>query len=162
VIYQIPTRQPSLTHVMEPSELINRSPVHGLDTDPLVPYVAALDRADRPQAQFHWINQHQARIEADVRRGQVLSVQVTYDPGWRASVNGARKPVRPDGIGLMVVDPGCDGKCVVDLDWTGGREARWTIRAQVLGLVLCFAWPLAGAWKRRRDQAGGGAVQTSI
>jgi hypothetical protein len=161
VIYQIPTRQPSLTHVMEPSELINRSPVHGLDTDPLVPYVAALDRADRPQAQFHWINQHQARIEADVRRGQVLSVQVTYDPGWRASVNGARKPVRPDGIGLMVVDPGCDGKCVVDLDWTGGREARWTIRAQVLGLVLCFAWPLAGAWKRRRDQAGG-AMQTSI
>jgi hypothetical protein len=160
-IYQIPTPQPSLAHVMEPSQLINRSPVHGLDTDPLVPYVAAIERADAPQARFRWVNQHQARIEADSRRGQVLSVQISYDPGWRASVNGVRKPVRADGIGLMVVEPGCDGKCAVDLDWSGGRETRWTVRAQVLGLVLCLAWPIVGSWKRRRTQTGG-AAQTSI
>ena len=153
-IYQVPTPQPSLAHVLEPSQLINRPPVHGLDTDPLVPYVAAIERTDAPQASFHWVNQHQARIEADVRRGQVLSVQVTYDPGWRASVNGVRKPVRPDGIGMMVVEPGCDAKCVVDLDWSGGREARWAARVQVLGLILCLAWPLAGFWKRRRNHAG--------
>jgi hypothetical protein len=51
---------------------------------------------------------------------------------------------------LMVVEPSCDGPCAVDLVYSGGREARWTKRAQVLGIILCLGWPLAVVWKRRR------------
>ena len=129
---------------MESSELVSRSPGNGLDTDPLIRYVSALDRADSPPASFRWISPHQAHIDTNVRTGQVLSVQITYDPGWQAIVDGHRQPTRPDGIGLLTIEPSCNGPCNVDLIFDEGRELRWTKWGQVLGLVLCFAWPAVG------------------
>jgi hypothetical protein len=81
--------------------------------------------------------------------GEVLSVQITYNPGWHALINGVRQPLRADGLGLMVIEPSCHGPCTVDLIWDGGREARWTKWAQGIGLALCFLWP-AWPWLTQR------------
>jgi hypothetical protein len=81
-------------------------------------------------------------------RGQVLSIQISYHPGWTASVNGRSVPVRSDGIGLIVVDPGCEGECRVDLAFTGGVEAATVQIVSYGALVAGLAW-IAGSYRRR-------------
>ena len=51
-------------------------------------------------------------------------MQVSYDPGWHARVNGQAREVRQDGLGLMWIRPGCNGSCEVDLAYDGGWELR--------------------------------------
>lgn len=142
VVYGIPRRSSSLAFVMAPSQVVARAPIHGLDVEPLIPYVAAMESPDVPAASFQWLNQHQARIEADLSGGQVLSAQITYDPGWRASIGSVEQPIASDALGLMVIRPECRGHCSIDLVYDGGREGKLTRVAQVFGIVLWLGWPI--------------------
>jgi uncharacterized membrane protein YfhO len=84
----------------------------------------------------------EAEIRATVDHGQVIAVQVTYDPGWEAYANGKRQPVRGDAIGLMVIEPDCHGPCEISLRYTGGK-ARVVTRAMSLAamlVALAFGW----------------------
>jgi hypothetical protein len=139
-IYQVPQRHPGLAHVISRQSLVSRTPADGLDTDPLTPYLAALNDPALPDAEMHWLNFHQAQISAEVRPGQVISVQENYDPGWTATVKGQGTPVRADALGFLTVEPPCDGPCQVDLLWDGGPERRTTtlIGAATLSLVACW------------------------
>jgi hypothetical protein len=127
-IFAVPQRSPSLAHVIPRSAVTARAPVHGLDIDPVRPYVAALDDASLPLAALTWVSPSHAVIDAPVKSGQELSVQVTYMPGWRAHTNAGAVPVRKDGIGLIVIDPQCDGPCHVDLSF-GPNTEDWICRA---------------------------------
>ncbi len=98
----------------------------------------ALDDASLPLAPLVWRNPDQARISAALAPSQVISVQVTYDPGWTASVAGRRVPIRSDQLGLIVIEPHCSGSCDVDLEFTGGPE-----RAACLAVSLLAALGLA-------------------
>jgi hypothetical protein len=51
-------------------------------------------------------------------------VQVTYHPGWHATVAGKPQKVFKDGLGLMWLHPDCNGACEVVLDYDGGWELR--------------------------------------
>ena len=51
-------------------------------------------------------------------------MQVSYDPGWHARVNGEARKLERDGLGLMWIRPGCNGACELDLAYDGGWELR--------------------------------------
>jgi hypothetical protein len=141
-IYEVPSRSPSLAHVIPAAAVVERTPIHGLDVEPVEPYVAALDDPRYPLAAFQWKGMSEAEIRATVDRGQVIAVQVTYDPGWEAYANGKRQPVRGDAIGLMVIEPDCHGPCEISLRYTGGK-ARVVTRAMSLAamlVALAFGW----------------------
>lgn len=138
VIYQVPNASPSLAHVIQPGELVSKTPVHGLDTGAVLKYVNAI--AASP-AQFRWMNPHQAQIQADVKKSDVVSVQISYDPGWRVTVSGVPKRTRADALGLLVIEPDCEGSCTFDLLFTGADASRWTRWASLFGLGLAIAWP---------------------
>ena len=141
-IYEVPSRSPSLAHVIPAAAVVERTPIHGLDIEPVEPYVAALDDSRYPLATFQWQGMSEAEIRATVDRGQVIAVQVTYDPGWEAYANGKRQPVRGDAIGLMVIDPDCHGPCDILLRYTGGIDSVVT-RAMSLAAMLAavaFGW----------------------
>jgi hypothetical protein len=124
---------------MRPSDLVAREPESGIDVDPLRPYVAALDNPEFPTAQFAWSNRHQATMTADLRRDQVLSVQITYHPGWHASVDGQPRRAFRDNLGQLAVAPACDGPCRVELDFDGGAEmyvARLVSWSAMLGGLI--------------------------
>ena len=83
-------------------------------------------------------------IRTTMAPSQALFVQISYHPGWRALVDGQQRPIRPDGLGLMIIEPGCSGACDVRLVYNGGREmlmARWLSAA---ALLLMIIW--AGYW----------------
>ena len=139
VIWEVPWRSPSLAHVMRPSDLVAHEPESGIDVDPLRPYVAALDNPEFPAAQFAWRNRHQATMTADLRPDQVLSVQISYHPGWHASVDGQPRRAFRDHLGQLAVAPACDGPCRVEIAFDGGAEmyaARLISWSAMLGGLL--------------------------
>ncbi len=142
VIYDIPSRSRSLAHVIPGSAVIARAPENGIDVEPLKPYVAALEDPKVGLAQFQWTSHHSAHVVASMDAGQVLSVQVSYDPGWNATVKGVKKPILRDKLGQMVVEPGCQGTCEIDMSYDGGREAIAVAVAQLAGVVLVLAIPM--------------------
>jgi hypothetical protein len=141
-IFAIPQRSASLAHVVPKNAIAAREPIHGLDVDPVRPYVMALDDPSLPPAKLTWLGPSHARIVTVTKPGELISVQESWAPGWRASVGRSDVPVRKDGIGLMFLDPHCDGPCEVNL-WYGVSTEAWLCRAlsAVATLILgAFCW----------------------
>jgi uncharacterized membrane protein YfhO len=101
-------------------------------------------------ADFEWQGPNRAAISARIQPGQVIATQVTYDPGWRASVNGVPRAVYRDGIGFMAVRAECVGECRIELDYDGGIEAK-LCRATSLGALLFAAAFGFGLFRRVRE-----------
>lgn len=150
VIYQVPHTHTSLAHVLSPADLPVRPPINGLDIDPLKPYVSALEDSALPVADLRWTSRHSAQIQANLQPGQVLSVQITHHPGWRAAVNGRIVRSYADALGQMVVDPGCRGPCTVDLTYDGGLEMRLARLLSWAALAGSGLWIAIGNYLRRR------------
>lgn len=135
VIYEVPGRRRSLAHALLPEQLVSRRLDNYLDNEPLRAYYDALGDMSLPVAELEWRSPNQAVINADLDSGQVLSVQVTWHPGWHATVNGEVRPVRSDGLGFLVIEPRCDGPCSVTLTYDGGTEMKLAKAASVTALL---------------------------
>ncbi|MGD0497367.1 MAG: hypothetical protein ABSC23_02920 [Bryobacteraceae bacterium] len=138
-IYRVPQASASLAHVMPPDRIVRRAPTNGMDTGEISQYDAALDNPAAP-ASFAWRGPNAAAIKADLQSGDVVSVQVTFDRGWRAFVNGAPRSIQPDGLGQMVVEPACSGACDIRLVYDGGWEAKLCRGAAVAVLLFLVGW----------------------
>jgi hypothetical protein len=138
-IYAVPRAAASLARVIPRTAVITRAPVHGMDLDQLLVYVAALDDASMPAASLRWEGQSRATIDTRVEPAQVLSVQIAWDPGWHASVGGKNVPLTKDGLGQMVVDARCDGACEIRLTY-GTSPAVWLCRAASALAILAMSW----------------------
>jgi hypothetical protein len=152
-IMAVPHRTGGLAHVIPEAALVRRTPIHGLDVAPVLPYIAALDDPALPAAAIDWRNQHDATIQARLSKGQVVSVQLSYTKGWHATVGGQPREVMGDAIGLLAIRPRCEGDCVIRLTYDGGTEmtvARIASRSMA-GLLLIGG--LIAEWKRRSKQS---------
>ena len=98
--------------MIHPDQLVRRTPVDGLDGEPLRTYVGALEEPSLPRARFQWRNPHQAAIATD----QVLSVEVSYAPGWHATANGRPARLGSSRLGLLLVEPRSTGLCQITLN----------------------------------------------
>jgi hypothetical protein len=136
-ICRVPRARRSLAHVVPADRTVIRRPATGGDVAAIRPFTEALDAA--PDARFEWQGTDSARILATVKPGHVVSVQISWHPGWKATANGRAVPLRSDGLGLTIVEPDCDGACEIRLHYSGGPELllchalRW---AAVAGLVM--------------------------
>lgn len=140
-IYQVPQRSAALAHVVPGEALVRRAPASMGDIGDVERYAAALTDASLPLAAFAWTGRNHARISSHAGPGQAISVQVTYDRGWRAASAGRRIPIHADGLGLMWLE--CGGACEIALDYTGSFEltlCRWLTALAAAGLI---AIPLA-------------------
>jgi hypothetical protein len=155
-VYGVPMPSRSLAHVIPAKAIVGREPLNGLDTEPAIAYVSALDDPAMPQAQIQWKGPSRAVIRARMTRAQLISVQVTYNPAWHADSAGRPLTVRKDGLGLIVIDPVCSGDCEIDLHYDATPET-WFCRlmsalvSAVLAAMLIVsrdAAPLvAGFWR---------------
>lgn len=145
-IYAVPQRTKSIAHVVPEGALVQHQPLNGLDVAELARYVAALDDPAFRDAPLIWRSTGEARIQATVHPGQVISVQSTYDQGWIAFANSHPAAVTRDALGLTVIHPDCDGVCQVDFIFDGGLE-RKLCRAASWAVAL---GALAGIWIARK------------
>jgi len=98
-----------------------------MDVEPLKGYADALEDATIPEAGMNWRGESQVYVKARVMPGQVIAVQESFDTAWEARVRGQRRPVRSDGLGLMIIDTGCAGDCEVELTY-GTTAEVWICR----------------------------------
>ena len=145
-IYEVPHLTNSLAHIINSTDAVLREPVHGLDVAPLRPYVAALVSTAYPEASFDWTGTSSAHIETSLHADQLVSVQVTYDRAWRAYVNGIEKPVSRDALDLMLIHPGVEGDCKIDLIYRSSYRTALRFAAAA-GWAACL---FAAVWARRR------------
>jgi hypothetical protein len=147
-IYAVPRRSSTLAHVVRPADLAPRFPPDASRPTELQPFLTALEDPALPPATFDWLGTRQARIAADLRPGYLIAVQVAYHSGWSARVNGQARRVWGDPLGLTIVDPRCEGPCVVDLAYDGGWEMTFFRTLS----FLCAAGGLAASvfWRRLR------------
>ena len=125
------------------SDQVQLTPV-AYDTTAIQPYLAALDNPSYPAAAFHWRAPGDAVIAADLKPEHILSVQITWDKGWKAYAGGQRVHAWGDKLGQMVVEPRCSGPCTVELKYDGGTEG-----------IYARAIHRAGAGRRRAVDTGG-------
>jgi hypothetical protein len=155
-IYRVPNRSSSLAHVVPAQAIVSQPPVNGLDVDQIYAYDAALDDASYPAAEIQWHNLHSFHVAAKRQPGQVISVQVTYHPGWHAIERGRAVPITRDGLGLMVLKPDCQGDCSIEMRYDGGLELKFmrilSAMAACSTLIYCAMSFHKGRWTSlRRD-----------
>jgi hypothetical protein len=89
-------------------------------------------------------------LSAELKQNQLLSVQVTYHPGWRARVNHAVRRVMKDPVGLLLIAPECEGRCVVDLEYADDAEMRVARIASWTAMAAAIVWVIASLLRRNR------------
>jgi hypothetical protein len=138
-MYRVPLREFTLAHIVPLGALVRDAPREPDDIAEVEKYVAALDDASLPGTQFQWEGRNRIRIRTTAAQGQALSVQVSYHPGWHATVNGQTRELRKDGLGLMWLAPGVTGPCEVVLNYDGGWElriCRWLSWLAIAGVAV--------------------------
>jgi hypothetical protein len=148
-IYQVPLRSVSLAHVVPPSALVGDRPAHGLDVAEVQRYVDALEDPALPPASLAWDNPTHGRITATVNPPNILSLQVTYDPGWRATWDGHSLAVGRDALGFMVIHPRCSGDCSIDLEFDPGPQRRAMLAISLATVAALLGLALFGRWWHR-------------
>jgi len=138
-IYRVPERSASLAHVIPRDAMVSRRPIHGLDVAPLRPYIAALDDPAAPIASLSWKDPDHGTIAAKTNPSDVISVQMTYDPGWQARVDGKPGVVHADQLGFIEIDPQCSGNCSIDLVFDGGPERKITLAVSAITTLALLA-----------------------
>jgi hypothetical protein len=138
VIYAVPRRDRSLAHAMRAADL-PAMPEH-YDATPSELYLAALDDPAQPPAKFAWDGMSAATVEANLHPEHVLSIQISWDQGWHASVDGQPRPLYADKLGQIVVEPNCNGPCTVDLSYDGGLEMRVARIVSPAAFLGCLLW----------------------
>ncbi len=146
VIYEVPWRFYSMAHAVEPADMVARTPLHGMDSEPLISYVSAIDRPDAPD--FRPCAGRTTRRPSSqeiCRPTEIVSFQESAHFGWHATVDGEPRRVFADKLGLLAVIPQCNGNCTIRLHYDGGIEMRAAhiITGAALGgslLWILFGW----------------------
>ncbi len=141
VLYRV-GESTSLAHVVAASDLVTRTPATGIDVVPLRAYVTALENPSNPDAPLEWTSLHSATIKTDLQPNSVVSIQISWSPGWHAHLHGRALRVFKDGLGFMYLVPGIAGPATISMDYDGGTEmiaARWiSLVTLVLLGVACL------------------------
>jgi hypothetical protein len=145
-IYAVPRPARTLAHVIPQRAVVSRAPAGASDTAQVETYIAAVEAAAEPSATFVWLQDSRARIHATVGANQVLSVQVTYHAGWKATAGGRAVPISKDGLGQMILSPERAGDYDIDLVYDGGWESK--LCRAISAIILVAAAIAVCFWRR--------------
>jgi hypothetical protein len=151
-IYRLPSRP--LAHLVRPEELPD-SDVRDYP-ESLLRYVAAMEDAERPALRAQWTDTSTFVIAGPAPRGELISVQINADPGWRATQDGQAIAIAQDRLGFITLDPSPAAATRIELRYSGTAEQR------IMAGVSALAWAAAlftlfrtagkgTLWRKRSD-----------
>ncbi len=130
VIYRIPFT--SLAHLVRPDQLPGKF-FRGYERE-LVKYVAAIEDNSQARLKVEWQGTRSLAIAGPIPHGQVISLQVSFDPGWKATQAGHPVRIDKDDIGFMILHPGPAPFTRIELRYNGTREQHLT------AMISALAW----------------------
>jgi len=158
VIFKVPLATADMVRIVDLAKLRALPSIeNALDKDSLQAYI---DLVEGGREAFYTVDSiNRVRIDADLEAGEAILVRMTYDPGWRASVDGRRLSVRPDRVGFMVIEPGSAGEYTIILEhgrvwdeWLGYSITGLTILGIIGYAVRASFRHLEGSLKRARGE----------
>lgn len=117
-IYRVPFT--SLAHLVTAQEVSLGQPYGVLS--PLDPYPAAIGDPARSKLTTTWKGASDLWVEGPIPEGRLVSVQVNYDPGWRAEQDGRPIPVERDLLGYLVLRAKASPMAHIHLMYRGRAE----------------------------------------
>jgi hypothetical protein len=148
-MYSVPERAASLAHVVPESAIVMHAPANVGDVAGMKSYVSALEDSSLPLAEMRWDGLNRVHVRTTAVPGQAISIQITYHPGWHALSVGHVISLHADGLGLMWLDPKCNGPCEVELNYDGGWELRLSRFVSFAAIATLILLPLGLAIRRR-------------
>jgi len=141
VLYSTRRRYAPRARVVETARLdALHTPRNNEDIAYLRPYVDAIEKGPDSPAMIDRESSDAMLVRASLAAGQSLLVQETWDPAWRATVDGRPLAVRKDPMGFMLVDPP-PGDRAIRLEFAMPLENRvgWGVTAvSLLALAGLF------------------------
>jgi hypothetical protein len=138
-IYRIPRRGASLARVVDGARIRGvRPPTPEIDYASLARYVEAVERGPEAPLKFDRIDTENIRIQTRLEPGQLLLVQETYDPAWKAHAGDRAIPIEKDAVGFLLLDPG-PGDHEILLRFGPPLENRMGAAISALALLV-IAW----------------------
>jgi hypothetical protein len=132
-IYALPPRP--LAHLMRPDEIPNLDASEHPEV--LTKYVAAIDDASRPVLRSAWSGTNTYAMTGAVRPGDVVSVQVNADRGWRVTQDGREIGMTQDKLGFIVLHPTPAPETRIELHYWG------TVEQRVMAAICALTWVVA-------------------
>jgi hypothetical protein len=127
VIYRLPLNKPSLAGVVKKSAFVGLTKLkNGVDLDNLKKYVDYIDNRGAKEAEFVWQTTGKAKITANLEKDEAISVQLNYNPGWKATLKRFEEgklvekktiPIKADVIGFIYINPQVTGPVEIDLSY---------------------------------------------
>jgi hypothetical protein len=134
MIYGVPGGN-SMAYVIRPEEQVPVVSKRYVEYWDVAKYAAAI--ADNARAAvLQWERDGVARIRAHMQRGDLISVQTAWFPGWQAFVADKRVAAAADGLGFIAIQPSCEGDCEIALRWTGPRDIYIAATITVISLAI--------------------------
>jgi hypothetical protein len=151
-IYKAPRKYPGLARVVERNRMA-WIPMYKQENErnTVSAYAAALEKGPDSPATSKWQGTDQLHVRAATKPGQALTVLVSWDPYWRAYVDGRLLPIQKDVMGFMFIEPPPgehDIRLVFELP-RGNKIGRAVSSLAMLTAVALLIWQ----WKRKREQA---------
>jgi hypothetical protein len=119
-VYKLPFR--SLAHVMRKEELPDADVTYYPQA--LSRYVAAMEDPARPALTAQWKDFNTLEVAGTVPLANVVAVQVTDDPGWKATQDGREIGIEKDRLGFMVLNPAAASATRIELRYRGTAEQK--------------------------------------
>jgi hypothetical protein len=106
-IYRVPRRYPHLARIVDGARM-RGFPVPATEPDfgLLSDYVDAVENGPSQSIAFHRVDHRTMRIRTRLEAGQLLLVQETFDPAWKARSGSRLAPTSKDLLGFLLIDPG--------------------------------------------------------
>jgi len=136
VIYKVPSKDESTARVIPSDALVKKPPTDGLDTKEVATFVEKMEDASMPSANLKWETWSKANITANPKAGQVISVQMNYDKGWKTNSGKVIK----DGLGLLAIQPEAPGPQNIILTYEATWERMATRIASLAALLASLVW----------------------
>ena len=108
--YRVPRREQGIVRIVDRDKVLAAPPVpKEYEAAQLTAYVGAIEAVPpgsgaQNRARARWQGTDELEIQAQAQPGEALLVQETYDPYWRAYIEGRSQPIRRDALGLMLLD----------------------------------------------------------
>lgn len=135
-LYRLPVRYHRIVHSVPESSLVSRTPLNGIDVDPLRAYALALKTEPPGVEDVRWESENTFTFTSTSMTGNVLSIQIPYHAGWRATVNGEEFPITMDGLGFMVIHSSSQLRVPVKLTFAGNAGSGFVDAVNLVAAIL--------------------------
>lgn len=146
-LYSIPNAQGPPFRVITPATRPVRTPHDAADLEPVQALLSALRDPTLPRPNAAQNSPNHWTIEANLESEHLIWAQITYHRGWRITANGQTRRILENPLGMMTLEPRCQGPCEIQLIYDGGSEHK-LLRA--LAWAAWLALPL-WIWRSRKE-----------